>query len=193
MSPARAGAAPQSPPPKPKPSRPQRVSLDLELGPYDPDAAALAFWQFAVKTLDLLPMPGQVRVAQRLLPTETKEERKVLTDFIDACGPHAQVPDARAFACLLSLSMAGQMKEKTLFGKPNEERTESFRRAFAFLAGDSEAAARAASWFAFDGPMTEHELWQGLDVLLSFLAFCSRNELSPLDAKAQATFLRAPL
>ncbi len=182
-----------SPQPPSRPSRPpQRVSLDVELTDYEPDVPTMAFWQHTIKVLDLLPVPGVQRVARRLLPAETKEERQNLTAFVQSIDAAMHIPDARAFACLLELTCAGQQKEKGLFGKVNEQRKEAFARAFRHLAPTPEAAARAVAWFDFDGPMTEAELWQGLEVLMNFLAWCGREQKSPVDPQAQAAYLGLP-
>ncbi|MBL8918460.1 MAG: hypothetical protein JNJ54_06335 [Myxococcaceae bacterium] len=175
------------PPPPPKA---RRQLLDIVLDEDDPDQATMAFWQFANKTLDLLPDPRQPRPPMRLLNVDTRGDRKKLTEYLEAAEPYArQNADARAFSCLIRLMLAGQLKEKSLFGQPNARRAEAFMEAFALLSGDARAAGHGTVWFVMDGPETLTTLHRGLEVLTTYVSWCSREKRDPLDRAAQAEFL----
>jgi hypothetical protein len=184
------------PPPPPPPMTPalgvkavRRPMLDIVLDEDDPDASTIAWWQWATKSLDLLPDPKQPRAFKRLLNVENRTDRKTLTEFLEAAQPRLEVPDAKAFSCLIRLMMAGQLKEKSLFGQKNARRTEAFAQAFSLLAATPLAAGHGAVWFEMDGPDTLASLHRGLDVLTDFLTWCARERRDPLDAAAQTDFL----
>lgn len=134
-------------------------------------------------------MPDEVRPQLRLLSMDTRAERRRLQEYVESLGPWLQVPDARAFGCLLRLAMAGHLKEKSLFGAASPRRAEAFAEAFALLSADARAAGHAAAWFEFDGPASMEHLARGLEVLMDFLGFCSRTGRDPLDQAAQREFL----
>jgi hypothetical protein len=187
-------SGPPPPPPPPttpahgtRPVRPQL--LDIVLDEDDPDAKTIAWWQWATKALDLLPDPKQPRAFKRLLNVENRADRKKLTEFLDAAEPQLPVPDARAFSALLRLMLAGQLKEKSLFGQKNARRTEAFAQAFALLSDNPRAAGHGAVWFELDGPDTLAALQRGLEVLSAFLTWCARHRRDPLDPAAQTDFL----
>ncbi len=187
--------APSGPPPPPTttPARgtpARRPLLDLTLDEPDPDAKTMAWWAWATTALRLLPDPEQPRAFERLLNVEDRADRKKLSEFLDAAQPRLGVPDARAFSALLRLMLAGQLKEKSLFGQKNARRTEAFALAFSLVSNDPRAAGHAAVWFELDGPDTLSALHRGLDELTSFLAWCARARRDPLDLAAQADFLR---
>ena len=164
--------------------------LDIVLEEDDPDQATMAFWQFATKTLDLLPDPRHPRPAMRLLNVESRGDRKKLTGYLESAEPYAkQNADARAFSSLLRLMLAGQLKEKSLFGQPNARRAEAFAQAFALLSTNPRAAAHGAVWFEMDGPETLEALQRGLEMLMGYVTWCARERRDPLDAAAQAEFL----
>lgn len=171
---------------------PKHPLLDVALDEPDPDRDTIAFWHFTAKKLDLLPDPKQPRAARRLLNVENRGDRKRLTEYLEAAEPYAkQNADARAFACLVRLMLAGQLKEKSLFGQPNARRTEAFTQALGFLSTDPRAAGHAAVWFELDGPETLKTLHKGLEVLAGFLTWCAKERRDPLDESAQAEFLGA--
>jgi hypothetical protein len=187
-----------SAPPPPPPTTPahgtrpvRRPLLDIVLDEDDPDAKTIAFWQWATKALDLLPDPKQPRAFKRLLNVENRADRKKLTEFLEAAEPQLPVPDARAFSALLRLMLAGQLKEKSLFGQKNARRSEAFAQAFALLDGNPRAAGHGAVWFELDGPDTLASLQRGLDVLSAFVTWCARERRDPLDPAAQTDFLDA--
>lgn len=174
----------------PAPPKARRQLLDIVLEEDDPDQATLAFWQFATKALDLLPDPRQPRPAMRLLNVETRGDRKKLTEYLERAQPYEQQnADAKAFSCLIRLMMAGQLKEKSLFGQPNARRAEAFMDAFALLSGDARAAGHGAVWFEMDGPETLATLQRGLEALTAYVFWCAREKRDPLDRTAQAEFL----
>lgn len=190
----------EAPPPPPAltpaagiPLPPRRHSqLDLVIDEPDPDADTIAFWHFTTKKLDLLPDPRQPRAARRLLNVENRADRKRLTEYLEAAEPYGkQNADARAFACLLRLMLAGQLKEKSLFGQPNARRSEAFAQALALLSTNPRAAGHGAVWFELDGPETLTALQKGLEVLTRFLTWCASERRDPLDDSAQAEFLGA--
>ncbi len=181
-------APPALPPPLPSSESigsPSRITS--ETPDYEPTLESLHFWK---ATFEFLQLSGgdKGRTAQRLLSTESRTDRKRLNEFLTQLGPFENVPEARAFGCLLRLMMAGQLKEKSLFGSPNGRRAEAFTFAFADLHKSADAAARAAVWFALDGPETQQALHRGLDGLTRFLTYCARSKLDPLSEKARQQF-----
>lgn len=193
-----ADEAPSGPPPPPATTpaqglpavKPRRQMLDIVLEEDDPDQASMAFWQFATKTLDLLPDPRHPRPATRLLNVESRGDRKKLTEYLEAAAPYAQQnADARAFSSLLRLMLAGQLKEKSLFGTPNARRAEAFMEAFSLLSTNPRAAGHGAVWFEMDGPETLAALQRGLSVLGDYVTWCAQQRRDPLDRTAQAEFL----
>jgi hypothetical protein len=187
-----------APPPPPRSMTPaqgvkavRKPLLDIVIDEDDPDAKTIAWWQWATKSLDLLPDPKQPRAFKRLLNVENRADRKKLTEFLEAAEPQLPVPDAKAFSALLRLTLAGQLKEKSLFGQKNARRTEAFAQAFALLSNDPRAAGHGAVWFELDGPDTLASLQRGLDVLAGFLTWCARERRDPLDPAAQTDFLDA--
>lgn len=164
--------------------------LDIALEEDDPDQATMAFWQFAIKSLDLLPDPRHPRPPMRLLAVESRDDRKKLNAYLEAAEPYAQQnADARAFSCLIRLTLAGQLKEKSLFGQPNARRTEAFAQAFSLLSPHPRSAAHGAVWFEMDGPETLEALQRGLTGLVAYLSWCTRERRDPTDPSAQAEFL----
>jgi len=125
----------------------------------------------------------------RMLATESRADRKRLTTWLDGLGDHLVVPEARSFAALVRLILAGETKEKSLFGQENPRRKEALAQAFGLLAPSPEAAGRAAVWFELDGHETREALGRGLDLLIPFLAYCSRHTLDPLSPEARAKYL----
>jgi hypothetical protein len=143
-----------------------------------PSKATSEFWLHTFQSLELLP--GELGRSARILASETRADRKRLNEFIDTLAPHLVVPEARAFACLLGLMLAGQTKEKSLFGQPNPRRAEALAAALPYLQTTPDAAARAAVWFELDGPETQAALARGLSLLVGYLAFCNRTGKDPL-------------
>lgn len=179
--------ASEAPPPPPKR---RSTNLDVVLhDDYVPDAATLKFWSHTFASLDLLPDPKVQRSAKRLLSADSRAERKRLNEYLESLPQHAQVPEANAFGCMVRLLMAGQLKEKSLFGQKNTRRLEAFAQAFALLTGSAQAAGHAAVWFILDGAETDAGLQRGLEVLAEFLAYCLREKRDPMDAQAHKDFL----
>ena len=148
--------------------------IDVE---FEPDEATLAFWDYTFASLQQAPVDGQ---KPRMLATESRTDRKRLTTWLDGMGNHVAVPEARAFAALVRLVLAGETKEKSLFGQANPRRKEALEQAFSLLAPTPEAAGKAAVWFELDGNETRESLGRGLELLYPFLAFCCRHALDPL-------------
>lgn len=157
--------------------------IDVE---FDPDETTLAFWDYTFAALQQAPVDGQ---KPRMLATESRTDRKRLTTWLDGMGNHLAVPEARAFAALVRLVLAGETKEKSLFGQANPRRKEALEAAFSLLAPTPEAAGKAAVWFELDGSETRDSLGRGLELLYPFLAFCSRHALDPLAPTAIAKYL----
>lgn len=153
---------------------------DFEFDP-DPDPATIKFWDYTFAALQTAPTDG---VRTRMLATETRADRKRLTTWLDGLGPHLAIPEARTFASLVRLVLAGETKEKSLFGQANPRRKEALQSAFALLTADPEAAGRAAVWFELDGQQTKDSLSRGLELMVPFLAFCAREALDPLSPAA---------
>ncbi len=186
-----ADEAPSLPPPPPPAITPARgfaaaveVNEDIDLDE-EPDEATLAFWDYTFASLQLAPVEG---LKSRMLATETRADRKRLGTYVDALDAHAAVPEAKAFGCLVQLLLAAETKEKSLFGQPNPRRQEALTAAFALLAPTPAAAGKAAVWFELDGRETETALHRGLDLLVPFLAFCSRHRLDPTTPAAAARY-----
>jgi hypothetical protein len=154
----------------------EELDLDLDL---EPDAATLAFWEYTFASLQSVVGEGQTRA--RMLASESRADRKRLTTWLDGMKPHLAVPEGRAFAALVRLMLAAQTKEKSLFGAANPRRKEGLEAAFSLLHGDAPAAGHAAVWFELDGDETRTALHSGLELLMAFLAYCSRQNLDPLD------------
>lgn len=153
---------------------------DFEFDP-DPEPATLRFWDYTFASLQTAPTDG---VRTRMLATETRNDRKRLTTWLDGLGPHIAVPEARAFASMVRLMLAGETKEKSLFGQANPRRKEALQSAFTLLTANPEAAGRAAVWFELDGQQTKDALARGLELMVPFLAFCAREALDPLSPAA---------
>lgn len=164
-------------------------NLDISVEEDDPDAKSMAFWKHSIAALSLLPDPSTPRLAKRLLNADSRAERKQLTTYLDDLKPWLEVDDAKAFSALIRLMLAGQLKEKSLFGQANTRRTEAFAEAFAMLSANPRAAGHAAVWFVMDGPETLGALHRGLEVMMRFLAFCAREHKDPLDLAVQKSFV----
>ncbi len=208
--PPHATPKPTMPPPPPKPSVPtapgdadaqldlvevdeappirRTYNLDVSIEEDDPDAATMAFWKHTITALSLLPDPSTPRLAKRLLNADSRAERKQLTAYLDGLENWLQVDDAKSFSALIKLMLAGQLKEKSLFGQPNARRSEAFTEAFGLLAGSPQSAGHAAVWFVMDGPETMSALHRGLEVMMRYLAFCARENKDPLDTAVQKSF-----
>lgn len=158
---------------------------DIEVE-FEPDEATLAFWDYTFASLQQAPVDGQKR---RMLAAQSRTDRKRLTTWLDGLTNHLAVPEARAFAALVRLMLAGETKEKSLFGQVNPRRKEALSSAFALLNSNPEAAGKAAVWFELDGPETREALDRGLDLLYPFLAFCARHELDPSMPTTVAKYL----
>ena len=157
--------------------------IDVE---FEPDEATLNFWDYTFASLQQAPVDGQ---KPRMLATESRTDRKRLTTWLEGMGNHLAVPEARAFAALVRLVLAGETKEKSLFGQANPRRKEALEAAFSMLAPTPEAAGKAAVWFDLDGTETRDSLFRGLDLLYPFLAFCCRHSLDPLVPTTVAKYL----
>lgn len=182
-------ATPATAVPPPPPKR-RSTNLDVVLTDgYEPDAATQKFWSHTFASLDLLPDPKVQRTAKRLLSADSRAERKRLNEYLESLPTHGQVPEANAFGCMVRLLMAGQLKEKSLFGQKNTRRLEAFAQAFALLGGTPQAAGHSAVWFILDGAETDAALQRGLEVLSDFLAYCLRERRDPLDPQAHKDFL----
>lgn len=157
--------------------------IDVE---FDPDEATLNFWDYTFAALQQAPVDGQ---KPRMLATESRADRKRLTTWLEGMDQHLAVPEARAFACLVRLVLAGETKEKSLFGQANPRRKEALEAAFSLLAPAPEAAGKAAVWFELDGSETREALGRGLELLFPFLSFCGSHELDPLAPATIAKYL----
>ncbi|MFT3713989.1 MAG: hypothetical protein QM817_40525 [Archangium sp.] len=158
--------------------------LEIEL---EPEETTLAFWEYTFAALQMAPGEGQQRA--RMLASESRADRKRLTTWLDGLGPHLAVPEARAFGSLVRLMLAAETKEKSLFGQANPRRKEALEAAFAMLTPHPEAAGHAAVWFELDGTDTMQALDRGLELLIPFLAFCSRESLDPLKSETVQKYL----
>ncbi len=158
---------------------------EIEFDP-EPDPATIKFWDYTFASLQLAPADG---LRTRMLATEGRNDRKRLTTWLDGLGSHLAVPEAKTFASLVRLMLAGETKEKSLFGQANPRRKEALQSAFSLLTADAEAAGRAAVWFELDGEQTKDALHRGLELLMPYLAFCAREALDPLSPAAVERYL----
>lgn len=164
----------------------RQPSLGERGDPAPPDKATSEFWLHTFQSLQLLP--GELGRGSRMMACETRADRKRLSQFIDSLAPYLAVPEARAMACLVSLTLAGQTKEKSLFGQPNPRRAEALAGALPYLHSPPEAAAHVAVWFELDGPETQAALAQGLSLLVEYLAYCHRSGRDPLATPTMEAF-----
>ena len=170
--------------------RPLRPSLDVDVGDYEPDEAAQTFWRHTEAALGLLPPADAPRMDRRALSAEGRAERKKLNGWLDGVTQRFDtVPESRAFACLVRLYMAAQLKEKGLFGGVNAKRREAFVAALELLSPEPLAAGHCAVWFELDGKETVEHLHTGLEMLTDYLQFCARQSLDPLDPQVPGQFL----
>ncbi|MFZ5438653.1 MAG: hypothetical protein ACOZQL_01525 [Myxococcota bacterium] len=177
------------PPPPVTPSHGLAAVLDDDdvLVELEPDPAVGAFWDYTFAALQVAPPEGQER--PRMLASESRTDRKRLTTWLDGLGQHIAVPEAKAMGAMVRLMLAGETKEKSLFGQSNPRRKEALQSAFALLSPDPEAAGRVAVWFELDGPLTVAALDRGLELLVPFLAWCARNSADPLSPQAVTRYL----
>ncbi len=184
--------APPPPPPSLTPARGLAAALaqteDDDVGP-PPDPATLDFWAHTFETLELLPAGEEGRGA-RLLAIETRGERKRLNAYLDTLGPFMDVHEARAMSCLIRLMLAGQTKEKSLFGQPNPRRAEALAGALTYLESTPAAAGHAAVWFELDGRITQAALGRGLELAWQYLSYCAHVHKDPLSPDTVAAFTK---
>lgn len=181
--------APPPPPPATTPARglPAALSAAEEIEvDFEPDEATLNFWDYTFAALQQAPVEG---VKPRMLASESRQDRKRLTTWLDGLGPHFAVPEAKAMGALVRLMVAGETKEKSLFGQANPRRKEALQAAFGLLAPTPEAAGKVVEWFVLDGAATEQALLRGLELLYPFLSYCARNALDPLREEAVSAYL----
>jgi hypothetical protein len=183
-------APPPPPPPSLTPARGLAAALaqteDDDEGP-PPDPATLDFWAHTFESLELLPAGEEGRGA-RLLAIETRAERKRLNTYLDTLGPFMDVHEARAMSCLIRLMLAGQTKEKSLFGQPNPRRAEALAGALNYLETTPAAAGHAAVWFELDGKVTQAALGRGLELAWQYLSYCAHVHKDPLNPDTVAAF-----
>ncbi|MFO0600498.1 MAG: hypothetical protein U0228_34645 [Myxococcaceae bacterium] len=179
-------------PPPPPPVTPAKgltaaiaAAEELEVE-FEPDDATLGFWEYTFAALQMAPGEGQ---RARMLASESRADRKRLTTWLEGLTPHLAVPEARAFGALVRLMLAAETKEKSLFGQANPRRKEALEAAFSMLTPHPTAAGHAAVWFELDGQETRTALERGLELLIPFLAFCSRHTLDPTRPESIAQYL----
>lgn len=160
--------------------------LSIEEAEAEPDEKTLAFWDYTFASLQLAPTEG---LRSRMLSTDSRADRKRLTTWLDGLRSHEGVPEATAFAALVRLMLAGETKEKSLFGQPNPRRKEALQSAFSLLSPDPAAAGHVAVWFELDGAETREALNRGLELLMPFLAWCARNTADPLASESVSQYL----
>ena len=99
-----------------------------------------------------------------------------------------QSPEARSMGALVELFLAAHLKEKTLFGKPNDKRVRATQDALSLLTADPVAAGHAAVLFENDGPQTIARFGEALVLMQRFLAHCLREKVDPLSPEAVSSF-----
>ncbi len=186
--------SPPPPPPNLTPARGLAAAIDQssEVDLDEPDDATLAFWAHTFENLQLLPDDGQAdeERSSRLLAIESRADRKRLNDFVDTLGKFMEVREARAMACLIRLMLAGQTKEKSLFGQANPRRAEALQAALAFLNTTPTAVGHVAVWFELDGVKTMESLNHGLELAWDYVSFCHRAQKDPLNPATVAAYTR---
>jgi hypothetical protein len=187
-----ADGPPPPPPPNLTPARGLAAALDVatDIDLDEPDEATLAFWAHTFDNLQLLPDDGEDNEERsgRLLAIETRADRKRLGDFVDTLGKFMEVREARAMACLIRLMLAGQTREKSLFGQANPRRAEALQGALSFMATTPVAAGHVAVWFELDGPKTMESLNHGLALAWDYVSFCHRAQKDPLNPATVAAY-----
>lgn len=154
-----------------------------------PSPETAAFWAHAEKALALLPDENGQLSGKQAFSLEGREARAHLKTFADEVVtrfPHS--PEARSMGALVELFLAAHLKEKTLFGKPNDKRVRAVQDALSLLTGDPVAAGHAAVLFENDGPETIARFADALVVVQRFLAHCLREKLDPLSPEAVTGF-----
>ncbi len=79
----------------------------------------------------------------------------------------------------MQIDLACHLKEKTLFGKPNEQRRELLRAGLSLMTADSRAACHAAVLFEADGVQTLADFAKVVDLVHGYLAYCFQQSLDP--------------
>jgi hypothetical protein len=154
---------------------------DAELEePITPEVAA--FWKHTIDSLGMVPKNEGRQLG--LLATDDRARRKRMNSYLDSIEPHAELPEARAFACLIRLSLAGHTKEKSLFGGKNPRRKEAMQAALSLLDSDATIAGRSAVWFELDGQPTVDAMQSGLTLLYEYLQFCAKEMRDPKSASS---------
>jgi hypothetical protein len=146
-----------------------------------------AFWKHTVEGLGLVPKDEGRQLG--LLGTGDRAQRKRMVAYLDSLEPFSALKEARAFACLLRLSLAGQTKEKSLFGGKNPRRSEALQAALRLLDTDGDIASKAAVWFELDGKNTVDALQEGLELLADYLKFCARETKNPQTQESIDSYL----
>lgn len=194
LMPAGAHLPPPPPPPSLPPPAPKRTdeSFDIVEGEFvgfGPSPECLAFWRHTEAELLLLPPLDMPRSSVRVLMAEERQDRKRLQGYLDQIGDqYKTVPESAAFQCLLRLYLAGHLKDKSLFGAPNEKKKTAVKSALEYLTAEPEAAGHGAVWFELDGPETSKRLWEGLTPVFDYLAFCARQQLDPTTREARELY-----
>lgn len=184
--------AARPPPPPPLQNKRSDESFDIvegEFTGFEITPECRAFWKHTETELLLLPPVDMPRSSVRVLMADERQDRKHLQAYLDKLGDKFKaVPEASAFQCLLGLYLAGHLKDKSLFGAPNEKKKAAVKSALEHLTATPDAAGHAAVWFDLDGPETVQRLWEGLSPMFDFLAFCSRQKLDPTTMEARELY-----
>jgi hypothetical protein len=203
-----ASGAPKRPPPPPSPT-PVPSKLPLAGGrkgsisyrrltvppPPAPEPSLLpspetaAFWGYAEKALALLPDEHGQLSGKQTFALEDRDARTHLKAFareVVTRFPHS--PEARSMGALVELFLAAHLKEKTLFGMPNDKRIRAAQDALSLLTADPVAAGHAAVVFENDGPQTIARFGDALVLVQRFLAHCLREKVDPLSPEAVTGF-----
>lgn len=171
-------------PPRLSPPRPPTMD---ELSTPSPET--LAFWKHTDKVLELLPDENGDMSGKQAFAVKSREERKKLDKLgKDAATKFPNSPPARAMHCMVEMYLASQLKEKTLFGKPNEARREALAESFKLLEPDPVSAARVAVLVEADGPVSLANFGKTVEAMHGYLAFCMRNNLDPLNHETASKY-----
>lgn len=170
----------------------RRLSMPpVPAAPHDdvPSPETLAFWRYAEEKLALLPDENGQLSGKQAFELGSRENRSALKHLAsDVVGKFEGSPEARSLACLVELYLAAQLKEKTLFGKPNEKRQLALQDALSLLTANPLAAGHAAVLFENDGPDTIAHFADALEVMHRYLAHCMRTNVDPLSPEAVKSF-----
>lgn len=172
------------------------LDIDVDLGSYI-DASrkaehAKAFARIVAKKLGYDLENGILPTTSGLAMDGAKDIDEV-EDFLREASLFAQsVPLARGLGGLGYLFLATHLRRHRLFGKPNRRRQDALRAGLLNLpADDPQPWVEAAALFEEEGSGVVARFQKVSELLLDYLAFCSRFQLDPLGPAAVEAYVEA--